>query len=305
MSQNTKNPLKIKWLKILSALFALILVAGIALLLNKRPDYLYLISEYVSGFTAAPVQLAETDADAIPMKTYTAEELEADERITVNQSMLLINSDYPLEDSFAAQTTAYQEGEGALIMNSCITEAYQQLAAAVKEQYGETLYVKSAYRTAAEQTDELAAHGETAAAIGCSEHQAGLALDVYVPYYAGRAFLKTEAGQYVNSHCWEYGFIIRYPYYGEAQTGIPYEPWHIRYVGAPHAEIIYKGNMTLESYYEALEIGCFYEYGDYWITRQNGGSFTLPEEFETGVVSPDHQGNTVITLRRSDASPDA
>lgn len=284
-------------LKIISGGIGLIIAAGTALLLNKRPDCLYLVCECVSRFTAAPVQLTPVDTAGMSMTTYTMETLEADTRITVNQSLILINSDYPLEASFTAQTVPYQEGDDGLIMNCCITEAYRQLAAAVKEAYGETLYVKSAYRTASEQADELTAHTKVAAAVGCSEHQAGLALDVYVPYYAGNAFLKTKAGQYVNSHCWEYGFIIRYPYYGEAQTGIPYEPWHIRYVGLPHAEIIYKGNMTLESYYETIEVGCFYEYGDYLITRQSGSSFTLPTEFEAGVVSPDHQGNTVITLQ--------
>ena len=52
--------------------------------------------------------------------------------------------------------------------------------------------------------------------------------------------------------------IIRYPEGKEDVTGIGFEPWHIRYVGIPHAKIMYRNNWTLEEYYENLEVGDFY-----------------------------------------------
>ena len=39
-------------------------------------------------------------------------------------------------------------------------------------------------------------------------------------------------------HCWEYGFILRYPEGTEEITGIVYEPWHYRYVGEEAAKAI-------------------------------------------------------------------
>ena len=46
----------------------------------------------------------------------------------------------------------------------------------------------------------------------------------------------------------DYGFILRYPAGKEAVTGIAHEPWHFRYVGAPHARIMTDLGLTLEEY---------------------------------------------------------
>jgi D-alanyl-D-alanine dipeptidase/carboxypeptidase len=45
-----------------------------------------------------------------------------------------------------------------------------------------------------------------------------------------------------------YGFIERYPAGGEALTQIAHEPWHFRYVGYPHAELMRAKGLTLEAY---------------------------------------------------------
>ncbi len=130
-------------------------------------------------------------------------------------------------------------------------------------------------------------------------HETGLALDVYVKFYASYGFLKTEAGRFVNSECSEYGFIIRYPIFGQAKTGMKYEPWHIRYVGEPHARIIYNGHITLEEYISSLEPSAWYEAEEYLISRQmprDDGELLLPTEFERAVISPDNTGGYIITL---------
>ncbi len=51
----------------------------------------------------------------------------------------------------------------------------------------------------------------------------------------------------------KYGFILRYPFGKEHITKIAYEPWHFRYVGAPHAEIIEKNDFVLEEYIEYIK----------------------------------------------------
>ena len=49
-------------------------------------------------------------------------------------------------------------------------------------------------------------------------------------------------------HCWEYGFILRYPPDKEEKTGIIYEPWHYRYVGREYAQAIRQSGLCLEEF---------------------------------------------------------
>ena len=49
-------------------------------------------------------------------------------------------------------------------------------------------------------------------------------------------------------HCYEYGFILRFPKDKSDVTGIVYEPWHYRYVGTDAAKAIQEKGITLEEY---------------------------------------------------------
>lgn len=80
---------------------------------------------------------------------------------------------------------------------------------------------------------------------GASEHHTGLAFDVTVP---GESFPLTKQSKWLSEHCWEYGFIIRYPEDKVDVTGINAEPWHVRYVGQPHAKVMRERNFCLEEY---------------------------------------------------------
>ena len=53
-------------------------------------------------------------------------------------------------------------------------------------------------------------------------------------------------------HCWEYGFILRYPKGKEDVTDIIYEPWHYRYVGKEAARDIMNSGLCLEEYLDNL-----------------------------------------------------
>lgn len=222
-------------------------------------------------------------------------ELTKDPRVTIDDSLLLINGDYPLEEGFNTEITEYSNK--GVFMNVCIQKPYAELAETVADRFdGEKLYVMSAYRSAEEQLAEIEKDPEKAAAIGASEHQAGLALDLYVAGYAGDGFLKSDVGFWINRHCQDCGFIIRYPAWGEKSTGISFEPWHVRYVGFPHAEIIMNEKLTLEQYVAGVENGAVYKYGDYVIMKC-GGTVRVPAEFVSAVVSADHTGTYIVTYR--------
>lgn len=87
---------------------------------------------------------------------------------------------------------------------------------------------------------------QTVADPGASEHHTGLAFDVAVT--GASSFASTEQSVWLARHCWEYGFILRYPADKTALTGISYEPWHIRYVGTAHSLIMRDENLCLEEY---------------------------------------------------------
>ncbi len=86
-----------------------------------------------------------------------------------------------------------------------------------------------------------------------SEHNSGLAVDLSSPELFGEtttAFDKTRQFEWLIKNSWKFGYILRYPKGKEYITGIMYEPWHFRFVGICHAEIITKNNLTLEEYLE-------------------------------------------------------
>ena len=87
---------------------------------------------------------------------------------------------------------------------------------------------------------------------GCSEHETGLAIDLaraaahidfirpHLPYDGACGRFRALAAKY--------GFIQRYSREKTALTGIACEPWHFRYVGAPHAQLMEQNGLCLEEY---------------------------------------------------------
>ena len=97
---------------------------------------------------------------------------------------------------------------------------------------------------------------QTVTVPGASEHQIGLAIDIVSDTYTtlNAGFADTDAGIWLEQHCAEYGFILRYPEGKEFITGIEYEPWHFRYVGKEAAELIMKEEICLEEFWEKYVI---------------------------------------------------
>lgn len=133
---------------------------------------------------------------------------------------------------------------------------------------GHKPYVSSSYRTHGDQVylhnrmiqryidrgysqEEAYAIASTIVAIpGTSEHELGLAFDIVDNDYRelNSAQEETETQKWLMEHCWEYGFILRYPSSKSDITGIIYEPWHYRYVGVEEALKIRDSGLCLEEY---------------------------------------------------------
>ena len=103
---------------------------------------------------------------------------------------------------------------------------------------------------------------------GCSEHHLGLAFDVNKQ--GASTFAGTKHSEWLNEHCWEYGFIIRYTKEKEKITGFIAEPWHIRYVGVKHAQYMKEHDLCLEEYIQGIEDGT--------IVLSDGGEYAAEDE---------------------------
>lgn len=91
--------------------------------------------------------------------------------------------------------------------------------------------------------------------VDCSEHQLAWAVDIrQCPIWNGtplnQAYDKTPAGRWLAEHCWEHGFIRRWP---KAQpTDHCCRAYHLRYVGQAHAMLMHALNASLEEYLSLL-----------------------------------------------------
>ena len=130
------------------------------------------------------------------------------------------------------------------------------------------------------QTDGEEEAKKYVATPGYSEHHTSLAMDLSVYLADGRSVYVEdyEPCEWFVDHAAEYGFVLRYPSVKAATTHISYESWHYRYVGVPHAEIMYEKDLCLEEYVDLLRS---YKCGEKYLAFRKGSSFeseTLPTD---------------------------
>lgn len=124
---------------------------------------------------------------------------------------------------------------------------------------GLTLIVNSSYRNYISQervyNNIKASSGQkeadkVAARPGHSEHQTGLAIDVFeIGNQSTATFKDSPAYTWLCENAYLYGFIERYPEDKEYLTGYSFESWHWRYVGEEVAKIMHDENITYDEYY--------------------------------------------------------
>jgi len=139
-----------------------------------------------------------------------------------------------------------------------VNEAYNDMANQAKNE-GIQLIVSSSYRSFERQQaiykDFYYSKGETyadayAAREGHSEHQTGLALDIFSPDGTTTStFENTQAYAWLIKNAHNYGFILRYPKDKTYLTGYEYESWHFRYLGKELATKVYNEGITFDEYY--------------------------------------------------------
>lgn len=182
-------------------------------------------------------------------------------------NLILVNPWNPLPEDYSI--TVVQLKNGQAVDERCYPDLQEMMDACRAE--GLSPVICSSYRTWEKQetlynnqVNKLIARGysaedaktETATEIavpGTSEHQLGLAVDIVDinNQNLDSSQENTAVQQWLMEHCWEYGFILRYPDGKSEITGIVYEPWHYRYVGKEAAKEITDAGICLEEYLES------------------------------------------------------
>jgi len=174
-----------------------------------------------------------------------------------DDEILLVNVDNPLPEDyepdklvtlFEFKARSFDLAKSDIQLERVAYEAAQAMFSAAKADGIDTFIITSGYRSRERQQElyEESTDG-TVAKPGASEHESGLAFDLST-MSSGASFDTTEQFAWLSEHCWEYGFILRYPKGKEDITGLPYEPWHYRYVGKDAAKAIHEKGITLEEY---------------------------------------------------------
>ena len=223
--------------KLIPAVLVMIVVI-IMIELFHRPDVLFIV-ENTWQQKSLSAEMKKVNFNKNILKPVAVLDIKKGKTAVIyNSTLSLVNAEYPIGEELVFKLVDYKDT--GVLMDESVVDNYAKLSAEVEKHTGDHLFVMSHYRNDQVQKALYEQDKTKAALPGASEHQTGLALDVYVSNYAGAGFLKSSAGQFVNKNCWKYGFIIRYPLFKKHITGIRFEPWHIRYVGLPHSEIIYK-----------------------------------------------------------------
>lgn len=173
-------------------------------------------------------------------------------------SLILVNREHAVRESTPGSLVPVGGQPGILLCS----QAAAQLEALMAELGGwRDIVPVSGWRSFEEQQsiwdDTLAESGpeftqKYVALPGHSEHQTGLAIDLALRQdsidFICPEFPYSGICQEFRNRAAHFGFIERYPAGKESITGIGHEPWHFRYVGTPHANIMTKNHLTLEEY---------------------------------------------------------
>ncbi len=199
-----------------------------------------------------------------------------DDYLVLANKDVLLTSDYEPDDMIRL---GVNRTVGEARLRKAASEALDRMFEDAKEQEGYVLYVKSAYRSYQTQRtmyyNRLEKMGYDDGLVqypGASDHQTGLGVDILNYKWTQKdgmnaLFAQEAEAQWMEQHCWEYGYVIRYESDKEDKTGIKYEPWHLRYVGQEAAAYMHERHLCLEEFTEEWQ-GYLRDY------EARGGSFT-------------------------------
>ncbi len=187
--------------------------------------------------------------------------IETREGVTYIDGYMVANKTYPLPENYVPENT-YKKitNPNGACAECLINDAYQAYTSLKKDatSNGLNLWIASGFRSYNYQAGLYNSYVKNrggkekadtfSARPGHSEHQTGYAFDLNS---VDSSFADTKEGKWIDSNCYKYGFIIRYPKGKDNETGYKYEPWHLRFVGIDLATKLYNAGdwITMEDYF--------------------------------------------------------
>jgi zinc D-Ala-D-Ala carboxypeptidase len=257
--------------KIIYLVFTVIIVIGICFLCIEPNQHDSIAADVPSSSNLPSVSqnLAEQQSsqreNTVLSSAASSSVVSSQKAETFQQSndwkLLLVNSKLKIPDNLNPQIVRYDNVQ----MDKRILPYFLQMKAAAAKD-GITLWLSGGYRSMEEQqklfertvqgyikkglsqSDAEKEARKVVAEPGYSEHNTGLALD----FNGSRSdFVSTDAYAWLQKHAAEYGFVLRYPKEKKSITGIEFQPWFYRYVGAENAKKMNAENQCLEEFLNA------------------------------------------------------
>lgn len=306
--------------KNIAAALAILLITILAISTACSSDGGAKTVKKVDSFSSSSsVSKAESSSSAAPKLTgnYKYETVKNKEAM-VNGDLVLVNSAHSFTGTAEDTDTIYSylfDKNGSQIMSTSSTE----LAACKKtfeafnkmgcDFYSEkklsTLMISNAMPTSSDDSEGGDDQQDTA----CYEHDTGLAFDLHLYESSTGTFSSfTGEGDYswITDNCWKYGLVLRYPADKSDITGVASLPYHFRYVGIPHAEIMTANQLTLEEYIDFVKDYTFEKplsftafddtvYSVYFVEADKGSTTNVPIPLTSGDVERPYtiSGNNV------------
>lgn len=261
---------KKKAIQITAVVLSVVLVAAIVIFITAGNDSMEpeSSSDSISSSSSKPVT---SEASSVqPSDESTSEETTKNttkrnpEKPSSNGVDILVNAKNPIPDDWSVNLVQLKNGHQ---IDKRAYDSLQKMMDAARAK-GWNPLICSSYRTTSYQQQlfdnrvqrmknqgmsekEAIKDTEKWIAIpGTSEHETGLAVDIVTAENQNldNSQLNSDCQKWMMEHCYDYGFILRYPEDKVKITGIDFEPWHYRYVGYDIAQYIKQNGICLEEY---------------------------------------------------------
>lgn len=245
-------------------LFLFVIILLVLIIVNKNYLYKEKNTQLDTEVSTEPIeedQIHITDNQLVNQKPI-------DSNVT-DWNLILVNKDNVIPEDYKVEVIKVEEKWN---VDTRIKESLEQMLSAARKE-GLDPVICSAYRSTEYQTtlfnrkvreykrkglsqenaEQQASYWVTNPRT--SEHEIGLALDIVERKYQvlDERQENTAVQKWLMEHCYEHGFILRYPTDKKDITKINYEPWHYRYVGVKDAMFIKEHGFCLEEYIEFLK----------------------------------------------------
>jgi len=230
------------------------------ILLIARPNVTYAIIDRYFGRRNVETLSGVTYTDFIEdicdpeteISYYTLDDLKNNriEGVTYTDSLYILNDRYFIfdEDFAPLLETTDIEGYGTVTMVRGAAKALGELLDAAEAETGMRFSLGDSFIDGAVPEKDYGNDCYMIEYYDTSEHLTGTSIDLLIEGVDFRTYMTSDLAKWLQDNAWRFGFTVRYPFWQGEWTGVFFQPWHIHYVGQPHAAILYDERLTLEEY---------------------------------------------------------